>query len=116
MHTGCQRLTPHISGIGSGWLPTPTADACISSAPTFAMAERFRRKGSSGSFIEAIAAKVLWPTPTASRWSGLQSHGKNAILGLLNPRWVEWLMGFPPGWCDLSSNPSETPSSRKSLK
>ena len=29
--------------------------------------------------------------------------------GQLNPTWVEWLMGFPPGWTDL--NPSGTPSS-----
>lgn len=21
--------------------------------------------------------------------------------GYLNPRWIEWLMGFPPRWCDL---------------
>jgi DNA (cytosine-5)-methyltransferase 1 len=42
-----------------------------------------------------------WPTPTADRYSGLQSHGVNAILGSLNPTWVEWLMGFPSGWTDL---------------
>lgn len=28
--------------------------------------------------------------------------------GQLNPTWVEWLMGFPIGWTDLSA--SETPS------
>ena len=55
---------------------------------------------------------MMLPTPTATRWSGLQSHGKNAILGQLNPTWVEWLMGFPLGWTDLED--SETPSSRKS--
>jgi len=27
--------------------------------------------------------------------------------GKLNPRWVEWLMGFPLGWTDLEA--SETP-------
>lgn len=27
--------------------------------------------------------------------------------GQLNPTWVEWLMGFPLGWTDLSA--SETP-------
>ena len=45
-----------------------------------------------------------WPTPTANRRSGLQSHGRNAILGQLNPTWVEWLMGFPPGWTDLEDS------------
>lgn len=29
------------------------------------------------------------------------------VGGQLNPTWVEWLMGFPPGWTDL--NASETP-------
>jgi len=52
-------------------------------------------------------AVVMWPTPTANRRSGLQSHGKNAILGHLNPQWVEWLMGFPIGWTDLE--PLATP-------
>lgn len=29
------------------------------------------------------------------------------VAGQLNPMWVEWLMGFPPGWTDL--NASEMP-------
>lgn len=29
--------------------------------------------------------------------------------GYLNPRWVEWLMGFPIGWCELPSALSATP-------
>ena len=29
----------------------------------------------------------------------------------LNPDWVEWLMGFPKGWTDVSSGP---PSQKKS--
>lgn len=29
--------------------------------------------------------------------------------GYLNPRWIEWLMGFPMGWCDPPSALSETP-------
>src|SRR3990167_1807991 len=37
----------------------------------------------------------LWPTPTATRRSGLQSHGKNALLGQVNPAFLEWLMGLP---------------------
>ncbi|HEU4422100.1 MAG TPA: hypothetical protein VFR67_06115 [Pilimelia sp.] len=33
----------------------------------------------------------------------------DAIGGPPNPTWVEWLMGFPPGWTDVE--PSVTPSS-----
>lgn len=60
---------------------------------------------------EAVA---IGPTPTASdAWTdGLKSsqqkegsrHSVNlpsAAGGKLNPMWVEWLMGFPPGWTDL---------------
>ena len=28
--------------------------------------------------------------------------------GVLNPRWCEWYMGFPDGWCDLPSEDLET--------
>ncbi|KKL18778.1 hypothetical protein LCGC14_2472160, partial [marine sediment metagenome] len=35
------------------------------------------------------------PTPTANRRSGLQSHGRNVVVGQLNADWVSLLMGFP---------------------
>jgi hypothetical protein len=31
--------------------------------------------------------------------------------GYLNPRWIEWLMGFPAGWCIRPSTLSETQQS-----
>ena len=33
--------------------------------------------------------------------------------GVLNPRWCEWYMGFPVGWCDLPSEDSATVSCPK---
>lgn len=27
------------------------------------------------------------------------------VDGYLNPRWIEWLMGFPAGWCETASTP-----------
>jgi hypothetical protein len=60
----------------------------------------------------SVAVRIHLPTPTANRRDGLQSHGVNVISGQLNPRWVEWLMGYPSGWTDLED--SETQSSRKS--
>lgn len=43
-----------------------------------------------------------FPTPTANRRDGLQSHGVNVVTGSLNPDWVCQLQGFPDGWLDLS--------------
>jgi hypothetical protein len=66
---------------------------------------------------------AMWPTPTtqdASNNGGPSQYERNSLPlnavagGALNPTWVEWLMGFPPGWTDLGD--SATPSSRKSSK
>jgi hypothetical protein len=83
--------------IGRGLLPTPVKYDATPGGP--------------GNHYQGLGwmARHRWPTPTASRRSGLQSHGKNALLGLLNPRWVEWLMGFPHEWCSLKLPPSEMP-------
>lgn len=114
-------------GESSSW-PTPTADACIGVTPTPEMADRFRRKGSNGSFVEAVSAKVLFPTPLAriGRGGGMPSQQVAARRlerdfgpnlddvvaaagppdrrgGIVNPIWVEWLMGFPPGWTDCAA-------------
>lgn len=63
--------------------------------------------------LGAVAAK--WSTPLASnadrrgtqppekRRGGEHTVGLNdQVGGQLNPDWVEMLMGFPPGWTDLS--------------
>lgn len=46
--------------------------------------------------------KERWEDPNRSRNLNDQCGGQ------LNPPWVEWLMGFPIGWTELSA--SETPS------
>lgn len=65
----------------------------------------------------------MWPTPRSSEWKGVgplgsKSHDhmfKRSYLcatvqeteqktGALNPNWVEWLMGFPNGWTDLTDD------------
>lgn len=65
--------------------------------------------------MKLIQAAKLLPTPRAQSATGpsdapnrqggadLQSE----VNGLLNPPWVEWLMGYPIGWTELSA--SETP-------
>ena len=75
----------------------------------------------------------LWPTPAAHEArlgyqrrdtgkKGTQKSlstividtegGREKTTGQLNPTWVEWLMGYPTGWTDLSV--SETVLSHKS--
>ncbi len=95
-------------------LERPTSDGESSLLPTPAASgfdsNRGGAEGRVGKIrysLQGMARTGLWPTPTANRRDGLQSHGKNAITGQLNPTWVEWLMGFPAGWTDLE--PSETP-------
>jgi len=70
--------------------------------------------------VEAVAQ---YPTPMASGGGGsghwqmveklysedkLNYEEKMAMQagngGRLNPMWVEWLMGFPPGWTDLEDS------------
>lgn len=70
-----------------------------------------------------------WPTPRATM-AGIRTNprrpGRSNLnleeavgdtgegIGYLNPRWIEWLMGFPAGWCTTPSTHSETQSSRPS--
>ena len=52
----------------------------------------------------------MWPTPTKSDGCGGPGRSgrdggmnlRTAAGGSLNPTWVEWLMGWPLGWTDLS--------------
>lgn len=74
----------------------------------------------------------FWPTATANDATGSAyqysrgDHSKPVLKltgaarlvdgqhGSLNPEWVEWLMGYPPG--HTACEDSETPSSRKSRR
>jgi hypothetical protein len=86
----------------------------------------YNQKGMSKNSGDGIATAVRkYPTPNASdgsKWSnqslaerkakGQQIRLNTAVSpagdagGLLNPNWVEWLMGWPIGWTDLK--PLET--------
>lgn len=94
---------------GLGLLPTPTASSYGNN-----QGGQAGRVGPKRHSLRSMARNGLWPTPTANRWSGLQSHGRNAVLGTLNPTWVEWLMGFPLYWLRTSSERSAMLSSRRS--
>lgn len=96
-------LVPSAHGMNASELlswglmfPTPLASdtgtkpklARISVSPKGA----FRRRNSSGTYWAAALSEVIYfLTPEAD-----PSHR-------FNPEWVEWLMGFPPKWTDISS-------------
>jgi hypothetical protein len=72
------------------------------------------RKSGDGLAV-AVAKQALWPTPMASDGTGGPwtrrpddtKRGrtlKEVTPGPLNPTWVEWLMGFPPGWTDCEGS------------
>lgn len=80
--------------------------------PTPTVCGNYNRKGASATSGDGLATAVLkCATPTARDWrSGKASEAtmernsrplSEQIGGLLNPEWVEWLMGWPIGWTDL---------------
>lgn len=101
---------PTFASASGSW-PTPTASLGTKGGR---VTPRKSREG--GTLIEAVAARTRWTTPMARDWrSGKASEAtkeKNTrplseqVGGLLNPAWVEWLMGWPIGWTELQ--PLET--------
>lgn len=109
------RLSEHgtgergFSSSASQMWPTPRANEykdTLQSVPP----SRLKDPGKCN-LTQRVAMK-LFTTPCAADAQG--THGgdnhrslRTDVAGQLNPTWVEWLMGFPPGWTDL--NASETP-------
>jgi hypothetical protein len=74
----------------------------------------YRRRPSARRTYER--ASGFWPTPIASgTFRRKTPYGQGGVPlsfvlgGLPHPRFVEWLMGFPPQWCETSSEDSATP-------
>ena len=130
--SSCLILRLRLSELGTGdrgcslsesrmW-PTPTVAGCTIASEkrinllaagktTFTINQGVH--GGVSNLREHVLARTkgLWPTPCASNAQG--THGgengrslRTGGAGQLNQTWVEWLMGFPPGWTDL--NASET--------
>ena len=98
-----ERNTPElpISDTGFGLWPTPVADGDRTT--------NYAQGGTSLGF-----AVRNWPTPTCHDRKGKSGakRGKGAtggpcltmvVGGTLNPKWVEWLMGWPVGWTDCGA-------------
>ena len=110
-------LVPRISGTGSSSLrvPTPSASGfeCQDAERMLERRAECKEKHRNGNGFGLTLGQYvrMFPTPTARDYkSGKASqatHDRNSrplseqIGGTLNPRWVEWLMGFPLGWTDL---------------
>jgi hypothetical protein len=115
-------LVRRIYAIESSLWPTPDASAANIGEPLDTwMAHRERvkaqKKNGNGFGTPLAIAVKLWSTPTATRRGAPADPTKKrpggggrtlardlaaaGDRGELNPPWVEWLMGFPPGWTDL---------------
>ena len=103
--------------------PTPCAHEDRAENYTLETSKRHLKEGRQIHLAQAVRMPGQFPTPSSRDWKGgasaesLEARGKspNNTLpdqierqgGQLNPTWVEWLMGYPLGWTDLSV--SETP-------
>ena len=90
--------------------PTPTARD-FKGANSMEHLLRPKTPGNAHHVRQLANAVKLFATPCSG--DAIGSHGggncmslRTDVAGQLNPTWVEWLMGFPPGWTDL--NASET--------
>ena len=108
-----QKLAPHINDSGSSSWPTPrTSDQHGEGGPDLRTkadmwatpTSRDHKDGASPS--EKVATNsLLGRQAPRTPMPGQQSSNESLTL---NPRFVEWLMGFPIGWTDLQ--PLETAS------
>ena len=89
--TSFQRGGGLLIGVtGSGWWPTPRACNLMAMELSGKVAARGR------SNLEGAVAKSLG---LFSGGSGGRL-GETRIGGRLNPRWIEWLMGYPDSFTD----------------
>ena len=117
----CQAYTDARMEANKMW-PTPTTQE--TEHPNAVLTETGRRMSMDGqnSHSLGLADTVkMFPTPTArdykdsgenlNLYRNERQNGQLAVVvkrqtsetGSLNPTWVEWLMGFPIGWTDLSA-------------
>ncbi len=112
--------TPRTGGIESSLWATPTTQEVEHPQSELTQTGRRKTKDGTDSHSLGLADQVgnmkMWPTPTGrdhKDTGDCENVEDNGLLGRvvnpskesgsLNPNWVEWLQGFPPGWTDLSA-------------
>ncbi len=80
--------------------PEPTAERCEGSLwPTPTVHGNYNRRGLSKNSGDGLATAVrMWATPSSADCN--KGNLGEKVGGLLNPAWVEILMGYPLGWTD----------------
>ena len=120
-----QPLVPRTSATASSSWPTPTVGDSKNTANRTADRSSPDHHHDGVTLVDAVR---LWPTPQHRDGQGRSTPNQPVAMaryqagrrcledvvslngdpgGMLNPTWVEWLMGFPEGWTDLDV--SETP-------
>jgi len=116
----CPKLAETITETDSSYLHTVPKEGVLWPTPTASEAQKAGKyaKGQMGKSLSAMAKRgELFNTPTASdghnstlppsqaNWDSLPGDmirlGEARPGGVLNPQFVEWLMGWPIGWTDL---------------
>jgi len=113
----------------NGMFPTPTTQEIDHEGVEMTEAGRRKSKDGKNSHSLNLADTVkMFPTAASRDYKGarkpntMKATGRNpetnslpdAIegenTGQLNPEWVTWLMGYPPGWLNLTSPESQKES------
>ena len=116
---GVRNLATEVQEEQQKMWPTPRASSAMAE-DIKNLQKRGRDKGNLEEKVALELEKML-PTPTARDYKGarkpetLKKAGRNENnslpdkvaayqKGTLNPDWVEWMMGYPPGWTDIKDS------------
>jgi hypothetical protein len=102
------------SGYSRAFIPTPTAGDAKSSGSRQAQGSQAHPGISLTDYVRQDGGRGrMYPTPTCHDAKNNGGQGQmsrnmqqlNVVAGgALNPRWVEWLMGWPLGWTDCTAS------------
>jgi len=104
----------HTSAIGSGYWATPKASEHIAIRYTQQTSYRHWLEKRQIALSQQVRDRRMWPTPTKTIEPKQSIEAvemgvapEAAVGGMLNPTWVEWLMGWPIGWTDCAASATD---------